>query len=129
MNWLTITTTLLAALLPSVVSIIVTINQSKINKENNSFQLELNKQNNDLKEKMFRLEFYYSKQDTYITAYLDSLTAYLIIPSEENLIKYKSALTKVLMYISPKAHLIFLFRIHIYYLYHIHLENYFFLLQ
>ena len=104
MNWLTITTTLLAALLPSAVSIVVTIHQSKINNENNKFQLELNKQNNDLKEKMYRLEHYYSKQDVYMSSYLDSLAEYLIEPTENKLLKYKSSMAKAYMYVPFKTY-------------------------
>lgn len=104
MNWLTITTTLLAAILPSIVSIATTISQSKINKQNNDFQLELNKQNNDLKEKMYRLEHYYSKQDDYMGSYLYSLINYLNIPNESNLLKYKSAMAKVYMYVPYKTY-------------------------
>ena len=100
MNWVTIVTTLLAATLPSVVSIVSARHQSIINEQNNELQLSLNKQNNDMQEKMYRLEYYYSKQDLYVNTYLEALTNYLNIPSEENLLKYKSSLAKVYMYVS-----------------------------
>ena len=93
MNWLTITTTLIAAIAPSVVSIVTIYHQTKINKQNNEFQLRLK-----------YLDYYVMQKDLAISSYLDCLFKYLDNQSQANLTNYQIAMSKVCIYVSEKSY-------------------------
>lgn len=92
MTWLTIVTTLTAAIAPSIVSIVANIVQYKINKQNNEFQL-----------KQKEIDTFYSHRNIAINNYLDSLSNYINISSKENLSAYQSTYCKVSIYVSQRV--------------------------
>lgn len=104
MNWLTIVTTLIAAIAPSVVSIVTTIVQSSINKQNNEHQLNLNEQSYNFQLETKKFENYYLQKTESLNKYIDSLITYVYSPSEENLITYKLNMSKVCLYVSPQIY-------------------------
>lgn len=101
-NWLTITTTLIAAIAPSVISFFTIIYQVKINRDNNKQQLELNKQSHDYQLKQKQLEIYNTIKTTVINDYLDNLNNYIFNPTDKNFINYQIAMSKTCMYTSKK---------------------------
>lgn len=104
MNWLTITTTLIAAIAPSVVSIVTLCLQQRTNKKNNELQLEINKLNNEHQLKLKQFELYKSPKNSSINCYLDNLIQYLNNPSSENFINYQFSMAKASMYVSAKIY-------------------------
>ena len=104
MNWLTIVTTLIAAIAPSIVSIVTVRYQSKNNQQNNDCQLQLNKTNNEHQLKLNQLEYYSSEKCTAVSNYLDDLTYYLKYRSDGCFTKYKISMTKACMYVSKSVY-------------------------
>ena len=104
MNWLTITTTLIAAIAPSIVSIVSICVQEKNNKTNNELQLEINKLNNEHQLKLKQFELYDSPKNSFINCYLDNLIQYFNNPSSENFINYQFSMAKSSMYVSAKIY-------------------------
>ena len=93
MNWLTITTTLIAAIAPTVVAIVSNVLQYKSNEQNHNFQL-----------KQKELENYYSQKTTAMNNYFDALATYINVRNEQNLSAYQSAYCKMSMYCSKKVY-------------------------
>lgn len=93
MNWLTIVTTLLAAILPSAISLITLHYNFKINKQNNEYQLKL-------KEK----EFLYQQRNQALNSYADCLNTYLYYPSDKTKFDYLASILKVSLYVSPEVY-------------------------
>lgn len=100
MDWLTVTTTLAAAFVPSIVSITNSICQFKINAQNNEHQLKLNEQSNNFQLKSKKIENYYLDKTNSISKYLEYLIIYLHDQSQENFLNYQLAMSKICMYVS-----------------------------
>lgn len=105
MNWLTIITTLIAAIAPSIVSIYVSNNQLKINEQNNLHQLNLNSQNNEHQLNLKKLEYFEKVKINSLNDYFDKLATYLNNPTPSNLSSYQAAMSKVSLYVSKKVYL------------------------
>ena len=104
MDKLTIVTTLIAAIVPSVVAIINAIvnnlSQLNMNKQNNDFQLQFSQQNNNHQIQQKQLEHYYSQKTIAINDYIDSLSKYLHNKNSKTLLNYKLSLSKICTYVS-----------------------------
>ena len=104
MDKLTIVTTLIAAIAPSVVAIINAIvnnlSQLNMNKQNNDFQLQLSQQNNNHQIQQKQLEHFYSQKTVAINDYIDNLSKYLHNENSETLLNYKLSLSKICTYVS-----------------------------
>ena len=104
MDWLTITTTLVAAIAPSVISIVSLCLQQKTTKENNELQLKISNLNNEHQLKLKDLDFIQSQRTNAINSYLDSLVQCIYNPTQDNLMLYQSAMAKVALYVSPEVY-------------------------
>ena len=104
MDWVTVITTLIAAIAPTVISIANSMHQTKINTQNNEHQLKLNEQSNSFQLKSKKLENYYLDRTNSINNYLESLITYLHDQSQENFINYQLAMSKICMYVSSSIY-------------------------
>lgn len=104
MDWLTITVTLIAALAPSVVSIITVRIQAQNNKENNDYQIQINNSNHEHELQLKQLEIYSSEKSIAISNYFDDLTCYLKSRSDEHFLKYKNSMIKACLYVSKPVY-------------------------
>lgn len=103
MEWLSNLGTFVALIAPSVIAIINSFNQVKINKQNNDYQLNINNQNNNNQLQLKHLEYYRLEKISAINNYLDNLNIYLNEKNKENLDKYKLSMIKVSMYVSKET--------------------------
>ena len=104
MNWFSFILSLVAAIVPSVVSIVTVYLQFKNNKDNNNRLLEADKINNENKIKLKHLDYYYSEKSSIVGKYLENLINYLNNPSENNLLNYQISMAKASMYVSKKVY-------------------------
>ena len=94
---------LVASIVPSVVSIITICVQYYISKNNNERLLKSDKLNNENQLNLKRLDYYYSEKVLAINTYIDCLFKYLNDKSKENLFYYQIAKAKACMYLSSSA--------------------------